>query len=32
MTNLMFLTSMLSQATPGIKIYLIIWYITKYAE
>ena len=30
--NLMFLTLMLSQPTPGIKIYLIIWYIANYAE
>ena len=26
------LTLMLSQPTPGIKIYLIIWYIANYAE
>ena len=32
MMNLMFLTLMLSQPTPGIKIYLIIWYIANYAE
>ena len=28
----MFLTLMLSQPTPGIQIYLIIWYIANYAE